>query len=265
MVTEYITWWYSLFFMETWGSKVNKTIIKHQLTYFIREQYTKTLAEVTNTKDSDGLSGVDKMEMNMQKIDEGILALSDTNIKTGVQRICKMLDVEITQDEIDYYKKYHKPNKIQVQLVNSYYSKYLGGYRDLNLLNREEYITLLLLLKKRLLLESGYSTRESEVVETAKLPYILTGNVGAKINTRIIRNNKFISKIHESYLYQDLINNKYKLLHEIKPDYIISLLSTIINTTFTYVCYEDHSVLGKEIEYSEDKISDEALFFLRNI
>jgi hypothetical protein len=37
----------------------NKTIIKFQLGYFIKEQYSKTLTEVTTAKNSDGLSGMD--------------------------------------------------------------------------------------------------------------------------------------------------------------------------------------------------------------
>lgn len=231
----------------------------------MKDQYAKNLAEVTNTKNSDGLSGMDKMEMNLNKIDEGLIILSENNISSGTKKIMKMIDVEIGEDEIDYYRKYHNPNKLQVQLVYSYYAKYFGGYRDLNLINRREYIILLLLLKKKLLIENGYSNKINGVSEYVKLPYILTGNVEAKMNTRIIRNNKFINKIEDNYIFQNLINKKYKYLHQIKKDYILSLLSTIINTTFTYVTFEDHSMLGKEITYSEDKISDELLFFLNNI
>lgn len=243
----------------------NKTIIKFQLNYFLKDQYAKNLAEVTNTKDVDGLSGIDKLEMNIQKMDEGIIVLSDTNVSTSIRNISRMLNVDIDPLELAYYREHHKPHKLQIELVNSFYSKYMGGYRDLNLVSLEEYLKLLLLLKKRLLLESGYSNKDTEFVVSAKLPYILTGNVGEKINTRIIRNNKFVSKIEENYMYNDIINNKYKYLHQIKPNYILSLLSTIINTQFTYVCYEDKSILGKPIEYSEDKISDELLFFLRSL
>ena len=56
-------------FNEVWDSKTkkykeniigfNKTIIKYQLMYFLKETHAKTLAEVTNTKNADGLSGID--------------------------------------------------------------------------------------------------------------------------------------------------------------------------------------------------------------
>ena len=37
----------------------NKTIIKFQLNYFLKDQYTKNLTEITNAKTTDGLSGID--------------------------------------------------------------------------------------------------------------------------------------------------------------------------------------------------------------
>ena len=39
--------------------EVNKTIIKFQMNYFLKEQYEKTMTEISNTKNSDGLSGQD--------------------------------------------------------------------------------------------------------------------------------------------------------------------------------------------------------------
>jgi hypothetical protein len=121
----------------------------------------------------------------------------------------------------------------------------------------------MLLLKKKLLKELGFENNDE--IYQAALPYILTGNLESKVNTRLIRNNRFISKIEESYLYQNLINNKYAYLQQIKPDYILSLVSSLINTKFSYVTYENTDLLGQEIEYSEDMISDELLFFLNSI
>lgn len=81
----------------------------------------------------------------------------------------------------------------------------------------------------------------------------------------MIRNNKFISKIETNYMYQQLVEKKYKHLQELKKDYILQVLSSIINTNFTYVVYEEPEMLGKPIVYNEDKISDELLFFLKCI
>ena len=243
----------------------NKTIIKFQLNYFLKEQYSKNLTEVTNAKNAEGLSGSDKMLMNQNKIDEGSVALTDLNIKMTIERIRKLFDIPVSEEEIDYYQKYHKPSKIQKSLVFAYYTKYFGSYRDLNLLTRRQYLELLLLLKKRLLIELGYEEDSEGEIHYASLPYILTGNLVDKVNTRIIRNNRFITKVEENDIYNNLINDKYRLLSHLKPDSMISILSSVINTRFTYVTYEDPSLLGTEIYYSDDKVSDELLFFLSSI
>jgi hypothetical protein len=241
----------------------NKTIIKYQLMYFLKDQYSKNLTEVTSEKNADGLSGMDKMEMNMQKIDEGSIVLSEINIKYELKRIIKDNDFQISDEEVDYYVKNHAPTKLQAQLVYSYWCKNFGPYRNTKIVGRRDYIKLLLILKKRLLLESGHG--KDDFSETAKLPYLLTGNLKDKVNTRVIRNNKFIGKIDESYLYEKLKTQRYSNLCKIRPEYIIGLLSQVINTTFTYVVYENQELLGTEIEYNEDKISDELLFFLNSI
>ena len=232
--------------------------------YFLKEQYSKNLTEVTFAKNADGLSGMDKMEMNMTKLDEGIIILSEMNIKHELKRILRDNDFELSEEEIDYYVRNHKPSELQAQLVYSYWCKNFGSYRNTNLISIREYIKLLLILKKKLLLESGHEDGDG-FSETTKLPYLLTGNLQDKVNTRVIRNNKFVGKVNESYLYKKLNEKKYKNLSKIKPEYIIGLLSQVINTVFTYVVYEDESVFGQPIEYNEDKISDELLFFLNSI
>lgn len=242
----------------------NKTIIKFQMNYFIKEQYQKTLTEVTNIKNSDGLSGIDKLIMNLNKIDEGKVTLADINIEQTLNNLMEQIDVPISDEEINYYMEHLKPCPIQQRLVYSYYAKYFGSYRDLNLLPLRSYIILVILLKKKLLLENGIENPDK--VYCAVLPYILTGNLEDKVNNRIIRNTKFIAKVEESYLYQNLISSeKYGYLQAFKPDYILSLLSTLINTRFSYVTYENPELLGEEILYSEDRISDELLFFLNEI
>lgn len=191
--------------------------------------------------------------------------MADLNIELTIKRIYKLIDIPISDEEIEYYMENHNPSKLQIQLVYAYYTKYFGSYRDLNLLTRRQYTKLLVLLKKKLLLDLGYDKNEEGIISCASLPYLLTGNLSDRVNTRIIRNNRFINKIEDNYMYQNLINNKYKLLGYLKPDAILSLLSSIINTRFTYVVYEYPELLGTEINYSEDKVSDELLFFLNSL
>lgn len=205
------------------------------------------------------------MEMNISKKDEGIIMLADINVNTTIDYISKLIDIKLTDEEIEYYVQHHKPNPVQIDLVCNYYSRFFGGYRDLNLLDRHQYIKLLLLLKKKLILEAGSKLNSPDSFEQVCLPFVLTANINDKVNNRIIRNNKFISTLEDDSNYQDLVNNKYKNMCQLNPDFIKSKISPFLNTTFTYVVYEDPSLLGKEISYADNKISSEILLFLKNI
>ena len=98
MVIVYSEWRYSLFIFERICGKVNKTVLKYQLSYFLKEQFQKNLTEVTNTKNSDGLSASDKMAMNMSKIDEGSVIMADINLEETIRRLEEMIDVPITEE-----------------------------------------------------------------------------------------------------------------------------------------------------------------------
>ena len=243
----------------------NKTVVKYQLMYYLKAQYIKNPSEITSTKNSEGLSSVDKFLMNQNKIDEGSVILSEINIKCTISMIRELIDVPLSEEEIRYYMDNHKPDYIQVQLVYAYYTKFFGSYRDLNLLRFRDYIILLLLLKKKLLIDLGYEEDVDGELHYAALPYIISGNVLDKVNTRIIRNNTFITELFNNSDYNELMNSKYDLLSTINNESIISILSGIINTKFTYVTYEAQDLLGKEINYNVDKVSSELLFLLNSI
>lgn len=215
------------------------------------------------TKNGDGLSGIDKMAMNLDKFDEGTVVIADLNIEKTMQRIKEMVDVPLTTEEVDYYMEHLKLTPMQTEYVYAFYANYFGTYRDLNLLSRRNYIELALIMKKILLLDLGYSTDTNEI-KSAALPYILTGNLEDRIVNRLIRNAKFIDKLESSPKYQRLIDDDYSMLIQIdgKEDLIKSRLSTLVNTKFTYVTYECPEMTGKEIEYDEEMIADELLDFL---
>lgn len=290
-------------FNKEWDSKLkkfkeniigfNKTIIKYQLLYFLKEQYGKNLTEITNSKNTDGLSGADKMLMNLSKIDEGITIMSDINIPLTISYLQKRFNVSISPEEIDFYVKHHKPQDIQIQLVYSFFAKYLGSYRDLKLCSRRDYIKLVLILKKKLMVELGYDDNSDDIVyDTSEidtegansesdeststykpdymmrpvaLPYIISGNLSDHINTRVIRNIKFTEKVESSYTFQKLQEENHKYLNFIKPGFDMQLISSLVNTRFTYVEYKHPELLDIEITYNDDKIADEILFFLTSI
>ena len=242
---------------------LNKTIMKYQLFFFVKETYSKTLTEMTNTRDSEGLSASDKMEMNLSKMDKGILVMSEVNIKDTIRRLREQYGVAISEEEIDYYIKHQKPSDIQTHLIRSLYSKEFMSYRDQYIVPNRQSTILKIILKKRLIADAVCSPNKE--FDDVVLPYILTGNVSGKVNTRMVRNSKLLAKIEEDSDYQYLVNYKYKELEELEPGYIKSLLSTFIYTKFTYVCYEAPELLGVEINAPEDQICHELIQYLKMV
>ena len=233
----------------------NYVVLDKQLRFFLVEPYKLNRIELSAHRDATGLSGLDKLEMNASKIDESTVILSEINIKRTIKRIKKKMHIDISKEEIDYYKRNLNITRFQSQLVFYYYAKYFNGYRDLLLLNRTQYLILLIMLKKRLQFQS-----------CVYLPQIISSNVESKLNARTIRNDKFLTKIQSSSIYQHITQDKYSALGDIgKDDLIINMLSTLLNTSFTYVDYEHQDMLGKTIEINQDMVSDEFLNFLNQL
>lgn len=233
----------------------NHVIIKNQLGYFICDKYKYNRIELTNKKDADGLSGLDKLEMSSIKVDESIGILSKVNIKKTIKRIEKQMHTKIDKDELDFYFNNMRISKFQVQLCQYFYARIFGGFRDLSLLSKKKYLKILLLLKKRLQLQG-----------LIYLPAILTANIEGRLNARTIRNDKFLSKIESSSMYQSIMTNKYDTLKEIgKDDTILNTLSVLINTKFTFCEYDFPEKCGQIIDVNPDIVSDEYLSFINQL
>lgn len=230
----------------------NSVILDEQLRFFLIEKYDYSLVELSDEKDADGMSGLDKMEMNSNKIDESLVILSDINITQTIKRLRNSMNIIISPEEVKFYKKNFKYNSFQVGLINYYFAKHFGGFRDLGAINKNSLITLLIILKRRL-----------QVNGFVFIPQLLTGNIQNKLNTRTIQNSKFLEKVESSTVYQSLIDDKFAALKEIgKEDMILNILSTILNTTFTYVDYDLAEDLGEKIEIVPDVVCYEFLHFL---
>lgn len=242
----------------------NKTIIKYQLVYFIKEQYKKTVTEMTNTKNSEGLSGIDKMEMNLKKINEGYVIASEINAEQVLEYIFNSINLPVTEEEIDYQIKNQKLSNIQIWLIRNYLVSLFGSFADTLEIGRRDFYKLIILIKKQLISDEGYSIDKVHPGKCA-LAYIISGNLENALNNRIIRNAKYNSMVDINDDYQWLMNKRYKYMKELKPDEIKVVASTFVNTTFTYVTYEDQEYTGKEIKYDDYLVSKEILQFIKCI
>ena len=233
----------------------NSVILKTQLDFYVVRNLNINLREISTEKNSDGLSSLDKIEMSATKIDENIILLSKINIKKTIKKIKQRMNIELSKDEVNYYMNNFKVNVISKRLIFYYYAKFFGGYRDLNMINLRMFTKLMILLKKEL-----------ELRGNVYLNQIISANINGRINTRTIHNSKFLEKVQSSSTYQNLIKNKYTNLEKVgKGDMIINLLSSLINTEFTIVDYDNPDQLGEPIDINLDILSQEFLDFINRI
>ena len=233
----------------------NSVILKTQLQYRCVKNFGITMREISTEKDSDGLSYLDKLEMDTVKIDENIILLSKVNIKDTIKRIKKKTKIKVSKKEKKFYLKHTKVNTIGRSLVFYYYTKVFGGFTDLNHITIDKYMELMVLMKRRLAV-NGFIF----------LSQIISANVDGRINNRMIHNNKMLERIRKSKTYQNIINNKYSTLEKAgKEDTILALLSSLINTDFTIVDYDEPEKLGMSLYCDFDTLAQEFLDFINSI
>ena len=233
----------------------NSVIIETQLDFFVIKNLGINMREISTDKDSEGLSSLDKLEMNTTKIDESLIVLSKINITQTIKRIKKALRFKITKQEKEWYKKYFNITPIGRDLLFYYYAKYFNGYRDLKSITKRQYIQLMILMKKAL-----------EINGAIWLPQILSADIEGRINARTIHNTKMIEKVENSEAYQKMLNDKYAALKGLnKQNVIINLLSTLLNTQFTYCDYDMQEMNGQLIEPNFDQLCQEFIDFINQI
>lgn len=233
----------------------NSVIIETQLDFFVIKNLGINMREISTDKDSEGLSSLDKLEMNTTKIDESLIVLSKINIKQTIKRIKKSLRFTITKEEKQWYKQYLTITPIGRDMLFYYYAKYFNGYRDLKSITKRQYIQLMILMKKALQMNGAIW-----------LPQILSADIEGRINARTIHNTKLIEKVESSEAYQKMLNDKYAALKGMnKQNVIINLLSTLLNTQFKFCDFDMQDMNGEYIEPNFDQLCQEFIDFINLI
>ena len=233
----------------------NSVVLKYQLAFHSKEDLKMDYILVSTEKEPEGLSGLDKLEMYTTKIDTFTILFSQVNIADTIERIKARMKIKITDDELEFYKKHHDFNNLSKELVFYFFAKWFGGFRDLNFVKREQYIQLMVIMKKML-----------EANGNIYMDQLVTANAHGKSSARIIRNSKFLEKVTSSSVYQELMEKKYDSLRDEKNESpVVILLSKIINTNWSYVDYDMRDLLDEPIEFDNEILAAEYLRFVNNI
>lgn len=233
-----------------------RSTVSRDFRNFTKEKYKLFPTEILDEKDSDdSLSQQDKMEMSMLRTDLSNVVISTVNKETVLGNLQKSLKVEISQDEINYYKKNYRPTDFQMELIKLYFAKYFNGFSEMEALSSEQFARLVILMKYKMQ-SQGYRYMQ----------HLIVGKMLDRSTNKTMRSLKFVDKIEQSDRYKRLVEKKYAKLLKLKgPRVILDVLSTLLKTKFEFIDYNNQDLQGKVINIDEDLVSDEFLLFWGNI
>ena len=233
-----------------------RSTVSRDFRNFTKEKYKLFPTEILDEKDSDdSLSQQDKMEMSMLRTDLSNVVISTVNKETVLGNLQKSLKVEISQDEINYYKKNYRPTDFQLELIKLYFAKYFNGFSEMEALSSEQFARLVILMKYKMQ-SQGYRYMQ----------HLIVGKMLDRSTNKTMRSLKFVDKIEQSDRYKRLVEKKYAKLLKLKgPRVILDVLSTLLKTKFEFIDYNNQDLQGKVINIDEDLVSDEFLLFWGNI
>jgi len=232
-------------------------ILTHSYNHFKYENFKFKPVEIENDDSSgdeeDYLSHAESLEMSIYRIDESNILINDVNTAKVLESMSEKFNIKISDEEFEFYNKHCVFNFITKMLMHAFYSRYFKDSNAINALNREETIKLLIYMKKFLMYKG-----------MVILPQICTGKIKGKYKDNTIKNCKFIEKLETSSVYNNIIRKKYRLIDELndKDNVIIKRLSTIINSTFIIIDYDDQLTDYVYSDVNIDMIIDEFMLFL---
>ena len=210
---------------------------------------------LTEPSNDNNVSDFDKLSVNTARINEAEMIINKVNIKKTIKTIIKKFNIQITKEEVQFYSKGFKINKLQKNFLFLFFAKYFGSAEALYYCNLTEYVTLLIIMKK--ILTNNNFTYLNEVM-TSKVE---------EISEKKSLNKKNYTKIIESEKYNQIINEKYPdtFFNIMDSNIILKFVATLMNNTFVYHDYQNDEANGGVIEISEDIISEELLRFMTMI
>lgn len=180
---------------------VIKNSIRYQFTFKFPISYKSiNLNEV----DSEGLTDFDRLEINMTRSDESLYIINDLTIRNIMDQFKSKYNIEVNEDELDYYKSCIMINNIQINYLFLFFSKYTKNYRLLFNSNYHTYMHLLIIFEKWLKLHNFNLLAEYMVAIPEKI-----------YERKPVNKKQILNKIINFNKYEQLLRNKYRLIQDI--------------------------------------------------
>ena len=234
------------------------SIINTHISIFIMQVFRRNLIETSIVPDADGNSKNDRYRASKMNINEEYVTVCSLDMKDLVKQLYSEYESQISADEIEYYRRNMKPNRLHQLMIEIYFFNHTQSSQEFALLRNLDWYKLLLIIREDIMKRFG--TDRSMLLDTT-LPLILTANieetpVGEKI---YIKDMKYL-KDHE--VYQALVSKYYSNIVNINEDIIKKFLITFVNSRYRFVSYENPALLDQDITINKRQLLDELLTFL---
>lgn len=210
-------------------------------------------ADAGGSDSDDYLTHAESLEMSIYRIDESNQMINDVNNELVLKQIYERFAFDIPDDEMEFYYTHCKINNLMQYFLHTFYSGFFHSSTAIQTISRRDTIRLLVILKKYL-----------QASNMVLLPQLVTATVRGRFKENMIKNTRFQEKYESSDVYKNVVEKKFRYISEIAPkeNPIQKKLSTIINSTFTLVDY-DEELNGRILtDIPVDTIMDEYYTFL---
>lgn len=202
--------------------------INRNVNWMLRKKFGRNRKMLTGQKDGDGLSDLDKIEMNMSKMDESFIIMGDINTKHVIKKLKKKFKVKITDDEVEYYVENMNLNDLQEDLIFQIFASYFGCTRDMQHSVAKIEMAKLIIIMKKMMEMKGFIIMQ----------HILSGVMFYDPNLRKL-SKKQLNIILESDKYA-FIKKKYKYTANLvlETEHFRETLNKIINSDVEALDYK---------------------------
>ena len=224
----------------------------------VNNRFKRNLIETSIVPDADGNSKNDRYRASKMKINEEYVLICSMDMHNLVKQLFEKYDKEITQEEIEYYRRNMKPSKLQQLMVQIYFFNYTVSSQEFSLLRNLDWFKLLLIMRKDIMRRFNV---DNNTLLDSMLPLILTANieetpVGEKL---YLKDLKYL-KEHDGY--NKLVKLFYSTIVDINENIIKKFLITFANSRYRMVLYEEPKLLDSEININKRELIEEMINFL---
>lgn len=234
------------------------SIVNMHINTFIRQIFKRNLIETSITVDSDGNSKSDRYRTNKMKLNEEYVFSCSYDMNKLTEKLFKKYENEISNEELEYYRRNLKPNRLHQLMIEIYFFNYTGSSQEFALLKNIDWFKLLLIMRKDIM--RRFKVTEETLLDS-NLCLIMTADI-----TEVTVGDKLYLKdlkyFNDDPNYNILVKRFYSTIIEMNDELIKKFLITFINSKYQFVLYEEKELLGQEIVINKKELMNELIDFL---